>query len=193
MLIWNVPLPYQIEEEFIKNSQGEEKYLPYLLDAAKRLEKGGADFIVIPCNSVHIFINQIRESVKVPVLSIVDETLSRLNSNKVTEVGLLATSSTIRKRLYEEVLTSNGIKVKSPVEEDQNQMGEIINHLVHSRQDGEDREKLLKITKGLLDQGPKTILLACTDLQLITPHIQNSEIIDTMEILVQATVREILK
>ena len=130
---------------------------------------------------------------KVPVLSIVDETLSRLNSNKVTEVGLLATSSTIRKRLYEEVLTSNGIKVKSPVEEDQNQMGEIINHLVHSRQDGEDREKLLKITKGLLDQGPKTILLACTDLQLITPHIQNSEIIDTMEILVQATVREILK
>ena len=47
MLIWNVPLPYKIEEEFILKSQGEEKYIPFLIDAAKRLEQGGADFIVI--------------------------------------------------------------------------------------------------------------------------------------------------
>jgi len=192
MLIWNVPIPYQIEEKFITKAQGEERYLPYLIDAAQRLEKGGADFIVIPCNSVHIFIDQVRKSVKIPVLSIVEETLEYLKNHNILEVGILATSATLRKQLYEEVFSVNDIKVKKPADEDQNRMGEIINHLVHSRQDGKDKDELLKITNNLVNQGLKTVLLACTDLQLITPQIPNIEIIDTMEILAQAVVREIL-
>ncbi|MBP9687210.1 amino acid racemase [Candidatus Woesebacteria bacterium] len=192
MLVWNVPLPYQIEEDFILKAQGEDRYIPYLIDAAQRLEKGGADFIVIPCNSVHIFINQIRESVNIPVLSIIEETVSLLKKKNIKEVGILATSSTIRKQLYEDSLKANGIKVIAPNEEDQSLMGEIINNLVHSRQDKEDKDKLQLITKNLVDQGTRTVLLACTDLQLISPIIQNTEIIDTMDILAQTTVREIL-
>lgn len=192
MLIWNVPLPYKIEEEFITHAQGEEKYLLYLIDAAQRLEKGGADFIVIPCNSVHILIDEIRKSVNIPVLSIIEETIDYLKSKNIDQVGILATSATIRKKLYEEKLIQNGISIKVPSEEDQNQMGEIINNLVHSRQDDEDKQKLLEITKRLADSGVKTILLACTDLQLITPQIPDIEIIDTMEIVARSTVQNIL-
>ncbi len=192
MLIWNVPLPYQIEEEFITKAQGEEKYLPFLIDAAQRLEKGGADFIVIPCNSVHILIERVRKSVNVPVLSIVEESVDLLKQKGVSEVGVLATSATIRKRLYEDKLSDNRISVLNPNEEDQEQMGQIINNLVHSRQDDVDKVKLLAITQRLVANGAKILLLACTDLQLITPTFSGVEIIDTMEILAQATVREIL-
>lgn len=192
MLIWNVPLPYKIEEEFITRATGEEKYLPYLIDAAQRLEKGGADFIVIPCNSVHILIDEVRKSVKIPVLSIIEETINYLKSKDIDQVGILATSATIRKKLYEDKLSQNEISVKVPNERDQDQMGEIINNLVHSRQDDADKQKLLEITKRLADIEVKTILLACTDLQLITPQIPGIEIIDTMEILADSTVREIL-
>jgi aspartate racemase len=193
MLIWNVPLPYNVEERFITQAQGVDEYLPYLIDAAKRLEKGGADFIVIPCNSVHILIDRVRESVNIPVLSIVEETVNFLKQRGSPEVGILATQATIRKKLYENKLAESGITVKVPHDEDQDKMGQIINNLVHSRHDGKDKRKLLEITNKFVQSGTNTILLACTDLQLITPEIPNTEVIDTMEILVQATVREILE
>jgi aspartate racemase len=192
MLIWNIPLPYCIEEKFIMQAEGEAEYLPFLIDAAKRLEKGGADFIVIPCNSVHVLIDEVRKSVNIPILSIVEETVRHLVENDVREVGLLATSATIRKQLYEEKLLEKGIVVNVPADSDQNKMGQIINNLVHSRQDEIDKQELLSITRKMIHEGNRTILLACTDLQLITPTVQGIKIIDTMNILVHATVREIL-
>ena len=74
ILVWNVPLKYAIEEDLLKKAVGEERFLPYLVSGAKILEKAGADFLVMPCNSLHIFIDQIRKSVNIPVLSIVEET-----------------------------------------------------------------------------------------------------------------------
>lgn len=193
MLIWNVPLPYQIEEEFITKAEGEEKYLPYLIDAAQRLENGGADFIVIPCNSVHILINEVRKDVNIPVLSIIEETVSYLKNKNISEVGVLATSATIRKKLYEDKLQQNNINVVRPDEKDQEQMGDIINNLVHSRHSNVDKQRLIEITKKLIEKDARTILLACTDLQLITPEIEDAEVIDTMDILVQATMREVFR
>src|SRR3989344_4851828 len=111
ILIWNVPLEYQIEEDLLTKAEGEERYLPYLIDAAKRLEAGRADFIVIPCNSVHIFIDQIRNSVNIPVLSIVEETSNFLKEKNINKIGLLATLSTIEKRLYQKPLENLGIGV----------------------------------------------------------------------------------
>ena len=58
IIIWNVPLEYKIEEDLITKATGEERYIPYLIDATKRLESGGADFLVMPCNSLHIFIQK---------------------------------------------------------------------------------------------------------------------------------------
>jgi len=193
MLIWNVPLPYQIESEFITKASGEKQYIPYLIDAAQRLEKGGADFIVIPCNSIHIFIDEVRNSVKIPVLSIVDETVEFLKSKQIKEIGILATSATVGKRLYEDKLIQNGISVSTPNQLDQNRMGEIINNLVHSRHDETDKNELLKIIQKFIEKGINTVLLACTDLQLIVPNIPDAQILDTMEILAKSTVREILK
>lgn len=192
ILIWNVPLPYKIEEEFITKGQGEKKYIPFLIEAAQRLEKGGADFIVIPCNSVHIFIDKVRNAVSIPVLSIVEETVRFLRDENIKETGILATSATIRSRLYDSVLSKNEIVVHAPSGEDQSRMGIIINNLVHSRQNTKDKKQLLEITDKFVANGVNTILLACTDLQLITPKTGSARIIDTMEILAQATVREIL-
>ena len=102
ILIWNVPLPYDIEERFITKAEGEEEYIPFLINAAKRLEAGGADFIVIPCNSVHIFIDEVKKAVSIPVLSIVEETVNFLKEKQIKEVGILATSATLQNRLYGE-------------------------------------------------------------------------------------------
>src|SRR5438270_128238 len=63
--IMNVPLPYKIEEDLITKSSGEERYIPFLIDTAQKLERSGVELIVMPCNSLHIFIEEIRRAVNI--------------------------------------------------------------------------------------------------------------------------------
>ena len=193
LLMWSIPLKYKIEEDLITRAEGEERYIPYLQDAAKRLESGGADFIVIPCNSVHIFINEIRKSVKIPVLSIVEETSNFLKEKSVSEIGLLATKSTVDKKLYQLPLEKNGIIIALPDVQDQEKIGTLINNIVVNRYDDKDRAELLNIIERLSNKSVKDVVLACTDLQLLTPTHDHVNIYDSMAILADATVREILK
>lgn len=193
ILVWNVPLPYKIEEDLITKSEGEERYIPFLIEAAQRLEKGGADFLVMPCNSLHIFIDQIRHAVKIPVLSILEETAKFLKEKQVTEVGILATTTTLKSKLYEDKLNEVGVKQVIPDDFQQAKIGKIINNLVLSRHNNKDREELLGIIKSFSEKGVETVILACTDLQLLIPQFPKMKIYDTMKIFAQATVTEFLK
>jgi len=192
VLIWNVPLPYEIEHDLIAEAKGEERYIPFLIDAAKRLEKGGVDFIVMPCNSLHIFIEEIREAVKVPVLSIVEETAKFLKQNSIKEVGIIATSSTIKNKLYEVHLEKAGTKQIIPDGLQQAKIGEIINNLVLNVHKNSDREQIQEIIESFSRKGIKTVILACTDLQLLIPQHEELKIYDTMKIFADATVDQIL-
>ena len=192
ILIWNVPLKYKIEEDLLKKATGEERYVPYLIDAAKRLERGGADFIVMPCNSMHIFIEEIRKAVKIPVLSIVEETARFLKNKKISKVGILATSSSLKAKLYETTLEKEGIEQIMPDEFNQAKIGKMINNIVLNRHANKDRQELLKIIDNFEEKGVKNVILACTDLQLLIPH-HKLNIYDTMKIFADATVGYILK
>ena len=89
IVISSVPLPYVIEDDAISKNIGISRCLPFLITEARRLEKAGADFIVMPCNSLHVFIKEIRNVVKIPVLSIVEEVVRFLKKNKFNKVGIV--------------------------------------------------------------------------------------------------------
>ncbi len=186
ILMYSVPLEYEVERELIEESKNEERYIPYLVDAAKRLEAGGADFIVIPCNSVHIFIKEVRGSVKIPVLSIVEETENFLKKENISKVGLLATSTTIKHRLYNDVFEKSDIETTLPADSDQESLGEIIERLVMNNTNYEDKDKLFEILGKF--ENVDTILLACTDLQLAIKDYKDKKVYDTMKILADSTV-----
>lgn len=193
VLIWNVPLKYKIEEDLLTKSSGEERYIPYLIDAAKKLEKSGADFLVMPCNSLHVFIDDIRKSVKIPVLSIVEETTKFLKNKNILKVGVLATSTLLKGKLYEPALEKENIKQIVPDDFEQAKIGKLIKNIVMNRYENRDRKELLKIVNNFEKKGLKHVILACTDLQLLIPEHSKVEIYDTMKIFVDATVKEILK
>jgi aspartate racemase len=192
MLIWNVPLLYEIEGDLITKGTGEERYIPYLVDAAQRLEKGGADFLVMPCNSLHVFIDEIRQAVKIPVLSIVEETATFLKAKNISEVGLVSTAVTLKHELYQTALDAAGIKQVMPDGFQQAKVGKMINNLVLNRHDNKDREELIKLVNDFEAKSVEHVILACTDLQLLIPSHPNLKIYDTMKILADATVRNIL-
>src|SRR3990167_10368649 len=192
IIISSVPLPYQIEEDLILRSEGMERYIPYLTAEAQRLEKAGADFIVMPCNSLHVFIKQIRESVSVPVLSIVEETVKFLKQENMNKVGIVSTSATIKNKLYENAFAENGIEYVTPNELQQARMGKFILNLVTGQQKNRDREELVNIINDFENKNLDCVILACTDLQLLIPSNPNLKIFDTMKILADATVAKML-
>lgn len=192
VIISSVPLPYQFEEDAIKNGEGFERILPFLTNEAQRLEKAGADFIVMPCNSLHVFIDQIRASVKVPVLSIIEETVNFLKENNFKRVGIISTSATIRNKLYENAFEANGITYEAPNEFQQEKMGKIIHNLVIGQQNNRDRDELIKVISEFSEKNVDCVALACTDLQMLIPTHPALKIFDTMKILADATVRTIL-
>ena len=193
ILISSVPIPYDIEEDVTAKGKREEKYIPFLLDAAKRLEKAGADFLVMPCNSLHAFIEEIKNSVKIPVLNIVEETTKFLKKKNIFEVGIISTTITLKRKLYENSFIANGIKQIAPDDFQQVKIDKMIHNLVSNKYNNKDKEELIKVINDFKDKRINHIILACTDLQLLKPRHPQLKIWDTMKIFAEATVQEIIK
>ncbi len=193
IIIWNVPIDLSTEDSFIKGNDESTTYIQLLVDAARRLERSGADFLVIPCNTVHIFLEEIRKAVEIPVLSIVEETKKFLQQNKITKVGLLATSTTINHKLYNNILEKEGIQVELPTLNEQNELNQSIARLVNDEYSELDRKIIQDIIISLSNKGVQTTLLACTDFQLVAPSHPTVAIYDTMLLLAKKTARMIFE
>lgn len=193
ILIYNIPLPYKVEEDALIRGVGENRYLPLLIDAAQKLEKAGADFLVMPCNTLHVFIEDIRRSVKIPMLSIAEETVKFLKGKKISDVGVLSTKITLKKKIYENYFLQNNIKQILPDERQQKVLGGIIYKVVMNKHDDIEEKELAKIITTFREKGVINVILACTDLQLLKPKHAEIKIYDTMKILAAATVQEILR
>ncbi len=191
VVVSSVPLLLEVERDLIESNTGKERYIPFLVTEAQRLEKTGVDFLVMPCNSLHVFINEIREAVNIPVLSIVEETISHLKANGFTKIGLISTSATVANHVYERKLAEATIEFVTPDELQKAKMDKIIQRLIEGQHLNKDREDILEVAYGLAAQGVDCIALACTDLQLLLPSSQQVPMFDTMKILADATVREI--
>lgn len=192
ILIYNLPFPFIIENEAIIQGINSEKMIPYLLDGARILEKSGANFGILPCNTLHKYIDQIRASVKIPFLSILEETVLFLKSKNIKRVGILATETTIQSKIYENILEENQIKVLYPSNSEQNIINSIIIKLLNEEVDDLYSKNIEMICRSLKERGADSVLLACTDLQLAMTKV-NSSIIDTTNILIDAAVRELLR
>ena len=192
VVIASVPLLFEIERDFIAFNRGKERYIPFLVNEAKRLEKSDVDFIVMPCNSLHVFIDEIRNAVNIPVLSIVEETIDYLNENKMKKVGLISTSATIANNVYENELKESNIGFVTPDDLQKAKMDKIIQRLVEGQHLNSDRELVLEVVEDLVKKDVDGVALACTDLQLLLPSSDKVHIFDTMDVLAQATVKTIL-
>lgn len=192
IVISSVPLLFKIERDLIESNKDKERYIPFLVAEAQRLEKAGVDFVVMPCNSLHVFIDEIRQSVDIPVLSIVEETVAYLRANEYFNVGLISTSATVENKVYETALAMNNIRFETPDDFQRAKMDQIIQRLIEGQHLNKDRDEIIAVTDQLAAKEVDCIALACTDLQLLLPASADIRVFDTMKVLADATVREIL-
>ena len=157
------------EVHFLQVKKEWEKLADVLIDVAKRLQKSGADFLVIASNTTHMFFNDIKKSISIPVLHIADATAATIKDKGLKRVGLLGTKLTMEKDFYIRRLESkHGIETIVPGKKDRDVINNIIfNELVLGRIKESSREKLIAIIESLVKRGAEGIILGCTEIPLL--------------------------
>ena len=192
IIIASVPAPYEVERDMILHNKN--NYTPLLVAEAKRLQKAGAHFLAMPCNTLHCDIETIRSAVAIPVMSIVDTTIAYLNTRAYKKAGILATAATVERNIYSDVFKRNQIDFLVPNAQEQSGLNKSIINLVAGSYLEEDRKFLHKVIDNFKTRGADCIALACTDIQLLKPEKDRNDIpiFDTMAILAKAALEEIL-
>ena len=140
-----------------------------MADSAKRLEKAGADIIVLCTNTMHLCTPAIKANITVPFLHIAEATGMEIVSKGIKKIALLGTKFTMEKDFYKEVLSNQfGIEVIIPTDGEREQIHQIIyGELVQGQIKDESREVYKTIIKSLEDRGAEGVILGCTEIPLL--------------------------
>ncbi len=143
--------------------------LPALQETAQNLEKAGADFIVIPCNTAHYFLSSIQESVKIPILNMIEETARETQKKipRIKRVGLLASIGVYKTEIYHQHFKKFNIEVISPEENDKEEVMKIIYAVKAGNLSEEVKKSVLKVAQKLIKRGVEAVITGCTEIPLI--------------------------
>lgn len=146
----------------------------YHRTALQRLERSGADFAVIACNTAHHRLKQIERGLAIPVLGIVDAAANACVEQGVREVLILGTRTVMASAVFREAFRQRGIHARAPAEARHRQMVlASIDALSHGRDDGAP-ERIRRVIVESAD-GSCAVYLGCTELPLAFPaHARES-------------------
>ena len=167
--------------------------LPALQETAQNLEKAGADFIVIPCNTAHYFLSSIQESVNIPVLNMIEETAKETKKRipQIKKVGLLASIGVYKSEIYHQHFKKFNIEVISPEEKDKEEIMKVIYTIKAGDLSKRVKKNILKITQKLINKGAEAIIAGCTEIPLILKEGDVSvPLIDPTQILARIAVQK---
>jgi aspartate racemase len=165
---------------------------PWLVRGARVLATAGADVIAVPCNTAHAFLPAVVERVPVPVVHMIEQTSQHLEKlqPRVRKVGLLASTATVRAKLYETWLASAEIAVLVP--DSASQASEVM-PAIRSIKAGKDAPgELARAARRLIDSGAQAIIAGCTEVPLgLHAHELPVPLVDPTQVLADAVIAHV--
>lgn len=166
-------------------SNGEwDKSAEILGEAAKNLEKAGADFIVICTNTMHKVAPQIQKMIDIPIVHIADATAEELKKKHIKRVALLGTKYTMTQDFYKDRITQNDIEVIIPDTDDIELVNSVIyDELCVGKIKDSSRKEYVRIINDMKQEGAEGVILGCTEIGLLIKQSDSSlPVFDTTEI-----------
>ena len=165
-LMWSVDFG---EIEKLQHSGDWDRLAEAMRDAARRLERGGADFLVLCTNTMHRLAGEIAGAVAIPLLHIADPTAQAIRAQGFARIGLLGTAFTMEQDFYKGRLqTVHGLDVITPEAEDRRIVHDIIyRELVAGQVLPASREAYRAIIGRLIARGAQAVILGCTEIMLL--------------------------
>lgn len=140
-----------------------------MVEAAQRLERGGADFFLICSNTMHRMADRVAAAVRIPLLHIADPTAARIRALGVGTVGLLGTAFTMEQDFYKGRLQHRfGLHVLVPEANDRALVHRVIyDELVQGRIEPSSRDTIRAVIARLVERGADAVILGCTEIMLL--------------------------
>lgn len=169
--------------------QSEDSPLEYVIEDAKRLEASGVDFMVLTCNTAHYFYDKIRDSVKIPMLNMLEETVKHAIKKGHKKIGIMATTGNIKTGLYQSMCESQGVDYYVLDDKMQEKVMKIIYDDVKAGRKA-DMDEFNEIVEVLKSQGCDCAILGCTELSIIKKDekLPDDFFVDSTEILVMKSI-----
>lgn len=176
MMIYSCPTPFYmdrpIDHEAMKKA---------IIEGAQKLESTGASFIAMPCNTAHLYFEELQQSLSIPILNIVDETLQAIPET-AKRVALLATEATVQSGIYQDGIAKRNIEYIH-YEQWQESINEIITYIKSG--EVEESHELWNALVLQLREEVDTAIIACTDLNVVV----SKNFVDSSQCLAKAVVR----
>ena len=189
-LIYSLP---QVPDRTASIHSGDRTIVDYLIEAVTRLERAGASFIAIPCNTVHTYFSDMEKAVSIPILHMMKETTAFIQATMpdIEKIGLLATSGTLATRLYENAFTAAGYRVIVPDAHFQkDRVMEAIYRIKAGKEKPLCEDLLTEAGEHVISKGADVIVLGCTEIPLgFNPERVAVPVINATEVLARAALR----
>ncbi|QHL92084.1 amino acid racemase (plasmid) [Sphingomonas changnyeongensis] len=149
----------------------------HMVDAARRLEAGGADMLLICTNTMHRMADDVQAAVAIPLIHIADPTAERIKAAGFKTIGLLGTAFTMEHAFYKGRLADqHGLDVIVPNDEDRATVHRIIyEELVAGKVLPGSRDAYRAIIARLVQRGAEAVILGCTEIMLLV-HSEDSQV-----------------
>jgi aspartate racemase len=161
-----------------------------LSDAARKIERAGAECLLIGANTMHHVADMVQSSVDIPLIHIADATGQAIRQKHIKRIGLLGTKYTMQFSFYPDKLSNYGIETIVPGKE----VAEWINTSIYEELGRgkflpDTRKKYIEIIHQLRQEGAEGVILGCTEIPLLIKQ-QDSilPVFDTTRIHARAAV-----
>ncbi len=138
---------------------------PVIGEMGRRLEAAGADFLVMPCNSAHSFVNELAKKTSVPFVSIVLATADA--SARFRRVAVMATDGCLASGLYQDALTRRGVEVIVPTDRQLADLMTLIARVKAGDTGSLVKSSMQRIAGELLAAGAEAVIAGCTEIPLV--------------------------
>lgn len=174
IILHSIPVP-----DFIIDQNRVDEALTLLKESTKHIAPF-CSVLSIACNTAHLLLDELQSITDTPFISMIDEVVKSVYQAGYKRVGLLATPTTFRSRLYQNAFDRlNGAKVFVPIPSEIEELGSIVMATV-----GGDFSKtsvrVKAIADNLVTQGVEVIILGCTELPLVFPKNYRIPIISSL-------------
>ncbi|PGZ01981.1 amino-acid racemase [Bacillus cereus] len=176
MMIYSCPTPFYMDRPIDHAAMKKA-----IIEGAQKLESTRVDFIVMPCNTAHLYFEELQHSISIPILNIVDETLKAIPEN-TKRIALLATEATVQAGIYQDGIAKRNIEYIH-----NEKWQEMINQIITCIKGGEVKEarQLWSALVLQLKDEVDTAIIACTDLNVVA----SEDFVDSSQCLAEAVIK----
>ncbi|ADV66034.1 aspartate/glutamate racemase family protein [Deinococcus maricopensis] len=165
---------------------------PALAGMARGLEAAGADFLVMVCNTAHAYQADIEAAVRVPFVSLIDETVhATLRAVPgARAVGLLATTTCLDAGLYQRAFAPHGVRMIEPDAAGRARFMEVLYRIKAGDTGAAVRADMRALGLALADAGADALVAGCTEVPLVLGAADVPvPLISSTDVLVERTVQ----